>query len=182
MIERPASSEYAPFYAGYIAALPEGDVLEVLGRQKAQLGQLASSVAPEQETFRYAPGKWSVREVVGHMTDGERVFGYRAFRIARGDDTPLAGFDENEYVARSTFNERTLRSLIDELVLVRDSNLAIFRGLAAESWDRMGTANGWPVSVRALAFILAGHMNHHLNLLRERYELKIDPLVTLASR
>lgn len=174
MIDKPGASEYAPFYAGYIAKVPAGDVVEILDRQKDQIRRLSAATSSEQATFRYAAGKWSVREVLGHMTDAERVFGYRAFRIARGDETPLEGFDENEYVANSTFHERSLASLIDELVLVRDANLAIFRGLSPEEWKRTGTANGSPVSVRALAFILAGHLHHHLSLLRDRYGLTVQ--------
>ncbi|HEX7180746.1 MAG TPA: DinB family protein [Thermoanaerobaculia bacterium] len=175
MIDKPSASEYAPFYAGYISKAPAGDVVELLDRQKDLVRRLSAATPAEQETFRYAAGKWSVREVAGHMTDAERVFGYRAFRIARGDETPLEGFDENEFVANSTFHERSLSSLIDELVLVRDANLAIFCGLSSEEWMRKGTANGSPVSVRALAFILVGHMHHHMDILRDRYGLKIDP-------
>jgi hypothetical protein len=168
MIERPTQSEYAPFYAGYIAAVPEGDILKLLERQASELRQLDATPA-EKETFRYAEGKWSVREVVGHMIDGERVFAYRALRISRGDETPLPGFEENKFVAASNFNGRTLSSLVDELALVRKANLPLFNSLAPEQWTRLGTASGHPVSVRALAFIMAGHMNHHLNILRDRY-------------
>ncbi|HEY9420277.1 MAG TPA: DinB family protein [Thermoanaerobaculia bacterium] len=171
MIEKPSESEYAPFYAGYIAKVPAAGVLEILERQSSELRQLAAATTPEREVFRYAPGKWSVREVLGHLIDGERIFGYRAFRIGRGDRTPLPGFDENEYVAASGYNNRDLASLVDEFALVRGGNLAVLHAFSEEDWRRLGTANGQPVSVRALAFIMAGHVNHHLALLSERYGL-----------
>jgi DinB superfamily len=167
MIERPGSGEYADFYAGYIAALPSGDVLEILELQKDQLRHLAD-IGADRETFRYGPGKWSVREVVGHLLDAERVFSYRALRFSRGDETPLAGFDENFYVDHARFDERPLQSLIEELILLRSANVLLFRELAPEELARTGVANTHPVSVRALAFILAGHMEHHFKGLRER--------------
>lgn len=169
MIERPTPSEYAPFYAGYIAALPDGDVLQILEQQVSELRQLAAGTPAGRETFRYADGKWSVREVVGHMIDAERIFAYRALRFSRGDEAPVPGFDENSYVAASTFDRRPLSSLVDELALVRQANLALFGGLAPADWTRLGIANGYAVSVRALAFIMAGHVRHHLNILRDRY-------------
>ena len=172
MIEKPSESEYAPFYAGYIARIPAVDVLEILESQSSELRGLASAASPELEVYRYAPGKWSVREVFGHLIDGERVFGYRAFRIGRGDQTPLPGFDENEYVAASGYHHRDLTSLTEEFALVRAANLAVFHSLAGDGWRRLGTANGHPVSVRALAFIMAGHVSHHLALLGERYGLE----------
>lgn len=171
MIEKPSESEYAPFYAGYIARIPAEGVLKILERQSSELRRLASVVSPEREVFRYAPDKWSVREVFGHLTDGERIFGYRAFRIGRGDQTPLPGFDENHYVAASSYHLRDLASLAEEFALVRAANLAVFHGLSGDDWRRLGTANGHPVSVRALAFIMAGHVNHHLALLGEKYGL-----------
>jgi len=172
MIEKPSESEYAPFYAGYIARIPAEDVLEILGRQSTELRELADAASPDQEVFRYAPGKWSVREVFGHLIDGERIFGHRVFRIGRGDQTPLPGFDENHYVAASGYHDRDLASLAEEFALVRAANLAVLHSLSGEDWSRLGTANNYPVSVRALAFIMAGHVNHHLAILGERYGLK----------
>lgn len=174
MIEKPGPSEYAPFYAGYISAvasLADGDILATLERQTSELRQLAAAIPAERETFRYGEGKWSVREVFGHLIDGERVFSYRTLRFSRGDETPLPGFEENDYVAASHFDSRPISSLVDELVLLRQANLLLLRGLAPEDWPRMGTANGHPVSVRALAFIMAGHVRHHLDILRDRYGL-----------
>jgi hypothetical protein len=169
MIERPAESEYASFYAGYISAVPPGNVLELLEAQRAQIPRLAEAIPAERGTFRYAPGKWTVREVFGHLVDAERVFGYRALCISRGDETPLPGFDENRFVTTSGFNTRELSSLAREFALVREANLPLFHHLDAEAWRRTGVANASPVSVRALAFIMAGHVNHHLGVLRERY-------------
>ena len=176
MIERPGPGEYADFYAGYIAAMPSGDVLEILERQKDQLRQLAETIAPDRETFRYAPGKWSLREIVGHLIDSERVFSYRALCFSRGDDTPLPGFDENFYVANADFDSRTLQSLIEELTLLRSANVLLFRSLTPEDLARVGVANTHPVSVRALAFILAGHLQHHFNVLRDRYGIEVPAL------
>ena len=176
MIERPELSEYADFYAGYISALPSGDILEILEGQKDQLRHLTEIVAPDRETFRYPPGKWSVREIVGHLIDAERVFSYRALCFSRGDDTPLPGFDENFYVANADFDSRTLQSLLEELTLLRSANVLLFRSLTPEELARVGVANTYPVSVRALAFILAGHLHHHFVVLRERYGIAVPAL------
>jgi hypothetical protein len=169
MTQRPTADEYAPFYAGYIGKVTEDDVLPVLAEQPAILRRLAAAVPPERETYRYAPGKWSVREVAGHLGDVERVFGYRAWRISRGDTTPLSGFDENRYVEASNYGERPLAELVEELATLRQANLALLRSLPPEAWPRLGTANNNPISVRALAYIMAGHVRHHLDVLRERY-------------
>ncbi len=166
---RPSESEYAGFYAGYVSLVPETDALAVLQAQPAELRQLAAAIPAGRETHRYAPGKWSVREVFGHLTDGERVFGYRAFCISRGDKASLPGFDENEYVAGAGYDQRPVAELADDFAALRGSNLAVLRRLEAEAWRRSGTANGTPVTVRALAFIMAGHVRHHLGVLRSRY-------------
>ena len=169
MIDRPTESEYAPFYADYVAEAPPGDVLARLAEQVPQLRQFAAEVPAERESFRYAPGKWSIREVCGHLIDAERVFGYRAFCISRGDQTSLPGFDENSYVSASGFDARPLSTLVDEFAFAREANLLLFRHLDAAAWQHIGTANAAPVSVRALAFIIAGHAAHHLRVLRKRY-------------
>lgn len=166
---RPAADEYAPFYAGYVARVPDGDVVAQMERQIEEVRALLAPLSAEQAAHRYAPGKWSIREVVGHLADAERVMAYRALRFARGDRTPLAGFDENAYVPESGAERRTLASLLDELAAVRAASVALFRGLPAEAWERDGEANRHRVTVRALAWIIAGHELHHLALLRERY-------------
>lgn len=169
MTQRPSETEYAPFYAGYVALVPEADILAVLEGQADLVRRLVASVPRERETWRYAEGKWSVRELLGHVVDGERVFGHRAFCISRGEPAPLPSFDEKEYVAASRFDAVPLGELAEELGLVRRSNLAFLRRLEPAQWSRVGTASGKPVSVRALAFVMAGHPRHHLGVLRERY-------------
>ena len=169
MIDKPAENEYASFYARYVALVPEADILGALEQQTQAIGRLAGSVAAEKETYRYAPGKWSVREVLGHLIDAERVFGYRAFCFSRGETAALPSFDENQYVTAATSDAVPARELVEELALVRQSNLAFLRRLRDPEWARVGTASGKPVSVRALAWIMAGHPRHHLKVLRERY-------------
>ena len=166
---RPADTEYAPFYARYVSLVQDDDALAALEGQLEELRALSASIPKERETYRYAPDKWSVRQVVGHLTDGERVFGYRAFCISRGEQAPLAAFDENAYVASSGYDSVPLGELVDELVTVRRGNLAALRRLAAGDWARLGTASGKPVSVRALAYVMVGHPRHHIGVLRERY-------------
>jgi len=169
MIDKPAENEYASFYARYVALVPEADILGVLEQQTQAIGRLAGSVGAEKETYRYAPGKWSVREVFGHLVDGERVFGYRAFCFSRGEQAALPGFDENQYVAVAGADRIPIAELADEFAAVRASNLAFLRRLSGAEAARVGTASGKPISVRALAYIMAGHPRHHLAVLRERY-------------
>ncbi len=166
---RPADTEFAPFYAGYVALVPEDDVLAVLAAQVEDFRSLARSVAPAREGFRYAPDKWSLRQVVGHVTDGERVFGHRLFCFSRGEQAALPSFDEKAYVAQSVYERVPLAELVEELVTVRQGHLAVLRRLDAETWGRAGTASGKPVTVRALAYVMAGHPRHHLAILRQRY-------------
>ena len=168
-LDRPESSEYAPFYAGYVARVPEDDILSVLQRQGEQIRDLARSLPAAKETYRYADGKWSIREVLGHLIDGERVFGYRAFCFSRGEQAPLPSFDENQYVAAAGADTIPLAELGSEFAAVRASNLAFLRRLSAAEAARVGTASGKPISVRALAYIMAGHPRHHVAVLRERY-------------
>ncbi len=171
-MERPTEPEFAPFYARYVALVPEADILAVLEQQAEEIRRLAASVPKERETFRYAEGKWSIREVLGHLVDGERIFGYRAFCISRGETAALPSFDENRYVAAARSDATPLAELADELALVRRSNLVVLRRLEPPEWARVGTASGKPVSVRALAWVMAGHPRHHLEVLRERYGLR----------
>ena len=171
-MERPTETEYATFYRGYVALVPETDIVGVLEQQVEEIRRLAASVSTERESYRYAEGKWSIRQVLGHLVDGERIFGYRAFCISRGDQAALPSFDENEYVAGARSDATPLVELVDELALVRRSNLVVLRRLDAREWARVGTASGKPVSVRALAWVMAGHPRHHLEVLRERYGLR----------
>ena len=166
---RPGEDEYAPFYGKYVSRVPDGDVVEFLQRQLDETVGFLRTAAAEREDHRYAPGKWSVKEVVGHVGDTERIMAYRALRIARGDQTPLPGFDENAFMELSGFAERSFASLVEEWADVRRATLQLFRNLPAEAWDRRGTASENAVSVRGLAFIIAGHVAHHLDVLRTRY-------------
>ena len=166
---RPAATEYAPYYEKYISLVPAGDVVEALRRQGADTLALLSSITEEKAGTRYEPGKWSIKELVGHIIDSERVFAYRALRFARGDSTPLAGFDQDPYVRAANFDARTLPDLADEFEQVRGATLHLFRHLDEAAWQRRGTANDNEMSVRALAYAVAGHEAHHIGLLRERY-------------
>ncbi len=167
----PASDEYAEFYTGYVAAVsdPNVDIVGLLERQCDDVLARFRPLASERAHHRYAPGKWSVTEVIGHLADAERVFLYRALRFSRGDQTPLPGFDENAYVAAAGFDDRPIAEVLDEYAAVRRASICFFRSLTADAWTRRGTANGHPVSVRAFAYIVAGHERHHLAVLRDRY-------------
>lgn len=169
VIQRPAQGEYNPYYHGYVSGVPDGDLLEVLQQQGGETVTLLRTVGEEKSTFRYAPDKWTIREVVGHVVDAERVFTYRALTFARGDPGPLPSFDEQRWVAESNATHRQLEDLIDDYIAVRASTLALFRGFTPADFARGGTASNHPVTVRALAWITAGHERHHVNLLRERY-------------
>ncbi len=169
MTLRPEKSEYAEFYETYVSLVEEADVMSALQNQPEHLQELFSEISVEKENFRYVEGKWSVKELLGHIIDGERVFSYRALRISRGDQTPLATFEENSYVAGSNFGNSRLADLIEEFSLLRASNVLLFKNLTEEAWLRTGTASDATVSVRALAFIMVGHVRHHMNILRERY-------------
>ena len=166
---RPEADEYAPFYAGYVARVTEDDILGVLAAQQGDIGALARSLPEAKQSYRYAEGKWTIGEVLSHLIDGERVFGYRAFCFSRGEQAALPSFDENQYVSATRAGDVPLVELAREFAAVRESNLGFLRRLGDEAWTRTGTASGKPVSVRALAWIMAGHPRHHLAVLRERY-------------
>ena len=168
---QPLETEYAPYYRDYVGQVTEEDILPVLRSQLDTLDVLLGRVTPDRETYRYAEGKWSIREIIGHLIDGERVFGHRAFCIARGEKQNLPGFEQNDYILTAPYDRLDLEDLLSEFRLVRLSNLAMLRNLDGEAWARMGTANDNQVSVRALAFIIAGHVRHHMGVLRERYGL-----------
>ncbi len=168
-MNRPVESEYAPYYQSYIDQVSENEIPPVMRAQMDELDVLLGKVEPQQETYRYAEGKWSIREIVGHLIDGERVFGYRVFCIARGEQQNLPGFDQDEYMLTAPYDRIELEDLLSELRLIRLGNIAMLRTLDEESWSRSGVANGNAVSVRALVFIMAGHVRHHMNVLRERY-------------
>jgi hypothetical protein len=167
--QRPAPDEYAPYYEKYIAKVRDGEILDILIEQADAIRGLFARVPPERGHFAYAPGKWTLSEAMQHVVDTERVFSYRALRIARGDTLNLPGFEQNDWVPVSGANARALAMIIEEFTAVRAATVALFRGLPAESWDRRGSASGYPVSVRALAFKCAGHALHHEGIVREKY-------------
>jgi hypothetical protein len=169
LTNRPEAGEFDPYYARYIDRVPEGDVASLLEQQIRETAKALLAVPESRATYRYAEGKWSMAEVVGHMIDLERIFGYRALRIARGDATPIEGFDENAYVPPAEFDRRTLADLVQDFEAVRHSTLTLIRGLPPGAWTRVGTANKKPISVRALIYIIAGHERDHLGTLRARY-------------
>jgi hypothetical protein len=170
-IPRPASDEAAPFYHGYISEVTGENIVEQLADQLGEVDQLFGSVDDQAALARYAPGKWSIKEVLGHLADAERIFGYRLLRISRGDATPLPGFDENAYVPAGGFDSRPLRSLLADFGAVRRSTIALVQGTPPECWIKRGEASGRTISARALAYIIVGHVNHHLGVLRDRYGL-----------
>jgi len=166
---RPAVSEFLPYYEKYISLVPEGDVLSTLATQMASTQALLHGLPASVATYRYAPGKWSVNEVVGHLIDSERIFAVRALRFARNDPAPVPGFEQDDYVRNATFDAYRLSELAAEFTTVRQSTLFFFRHMAEEAWTRHGIANNAEVSVRALAYIIAGHELHHREILRTRY-------------
>lgn len=165
----PKADEHAPYYARYIERVPNGDLITVLRDQSADTVALLRDLTPERATHAYAPGKWTVKEVVGHVIDAERIFAYRALRFARGDTTELAGFEQNPYVPAGKFDRRSLGDLLEELQIVRAATIQLVRHADDEVLSRRGIASGKEVSVRALFYIIAGHERHHVDLLRERY-------------
>ncbi|MEX2467893.1 MAG: DinB family protein [Gemmatimonadota bacterium] len=166
---RPTSDEYAPFYAGYVAKVPDGDVLATLAHGVEETAGVLDGVPEETAERGYAPGKWTLKEVLQHCTDAERIFAYRALRIGRGDTTDLAGWNEETYAPMSRANDRTMASLVDEFRTVRESTLSLLEGLPADAWTRRGRADGREVTVRGVVWITAGHLLHHLGIIRERY-------------
>lgn len=166
---RPQPGEYADYHARYVALVPDGDILAILDAQAREFGALVRSLSPEQGLRRYAEGKWSVREVVGHVIDTERVFAYRGLCFARGDSTPLPGFEQDDYVQYGSFNERSNENLATEFESLRRANLCLFQTWSEAVQLRRGTASGYTVSARAIPFLLAGHAQHHINVLHDLY-------------
>jgi hypothetical protein len=169
------AEEAAPFYNDYLAAFPDGRVGIHLQTQVVELEELCAGLTESGAMFRYAEGKWTIKEVIGHLLDTERVFAYRLLRISRGDVTELPGFDETLYTPEGQFNLRGIHELVSEFKLQRASTLALVNGIPPAAWPRVGTANGFHTSARALVYIILGHTAHHLGLLRERYRLPTSP-------
>jgi transposase len=169
-IIKPNADEYPAFYGTYVRVSPEeGDILRDLNYSFEALRTFIESLPAEKLTYCYAEGKWTIKELLIHLIDSERIFAYRALRIARADQTPLAGFDENEYVPNSGANERSLVSILREYTAVRFATIELFANMTAEMLARIGHVNGGNMSARALPYIIAGHEAHHLRIIRERY-------------
>lgn len=171
-MSRPEKSEYGEWYAGYVSLVPEEDIVTALNGQSFEIAELGTAISEERGSYSYSEGKWTIKELLGHINDGERIFAYRALRIARGDLTPLPGFEQDDYIATGRFNERSVSSLIEEFVRLRRSNMMLFENLAVDAWLQIGRANDNAISVRAIAFIMVGHIRHHIYILNERYLVK----------
>jgi uncharacterized damage-inducible protein DinB len=168
-IARPQAGEYAPYYDRYISLISGEDILSTLDQQRREMMLLLSCRDDDEGDFRYSPDKWSAKEVLGHVCDTERIFAYRALRISRADATPLEGFEQDDYVRNGPFAQRPMADLVEDFIAVRRATLSLLRNLDEVAWSRRGIANKNEVSVRALAYIIAGHELHHRRILEEKY-------------
>lgn len=168
-MQRPNQDEYAPYYHQYIKDVSQIDIIEYLAQQLDEAVKLFSGISESKSSFRYAEDKWSIKEVLGHIMDAERIFAYRALCISRNDKNNLPGFDENDFIRNSNYSALLTKDILEEFAALRQSNLKMFKNFSEEMWTRKGMANKNQVTVRAIAYILAGHALHHLNVLRERY-------------
>lgn len=169
MTIKPSVGEYPTYFESYIDQVPEGELPDILLNQLEVTTALLSNLKESQANYRYAPGKWTLKEVLGHISDTERIMSYRLLRMSRGDQTPLQGYDEDEYVKEASFHSRSLDDLLEEFRAVRLATHALMKSLSEESWLRKGFANDKEISVRAIAYIIAGHELHHVNMIQERY-------------
>ena len=169
MHARPGTGDYGAFYEGYIRLVPEGNLIDILRKQGQETLGLLEEITEEQSRFAYAPGKWTIKEMIGHLGDAERIMSYRLLRTARGDQTPLAGFEEDSYVQEAAFDRLPFAKWRNDWRLIRESTVALLEGLADEVWDRRCVMNGVETTALAVACIIAGHERHHLNVLHERY-------------
>ncbi|HKD50330.1 MAG TPA: DinB family protein [Candidatus Acidoferrum sp.] len=168
-MKRPEAGEFAEYYGKYIAKVPGSDLTGILESERLQMTRLFAGRGERDGSFRCAPGKWTIKEILGHVTDAERIFAYRALRIGRGDETPLSSFEQDDYVKNGGFAERKLADLVAEFDAVRVASISLFRSFDDAAWGRRGTASQKPVTVRALGFITAGHQIHHRMILEESY-------------
>ncbi len=168
-MRKPELSEHPPYYTYYINLVKSDHGVKALESQIIEMQQFIGSVPVEMEEFRYAEGKWTIKEVLGHICDTERILGYRALCIARGEQIALPGYDENSYVANGQFDKRSLYDLAHEFSIVRESNIALFKNFDETILNKMGTANNNKMSVRAILFMIAGHEKHHINVIKDRY-------------
>jgi uncharacterized damage-inducible protein DinB len=168
---RPSEKDYAPYYKGYIDKIKGDDIIDILQKQLTSISEFFKNVSEEKGNYAYADGKWSVKEVLGHMLDTERVFAYRALCIARKEKQSLPGMEQDDYVREGSFNKRRLKDLVNEFSLVRKANLALFNSFSERDLNNRGIASNNEVTVRALLFIIAGHAMHHITILREKYSV-----------
>ncbi|HUP47002.1 MAG TPA: DinB family protein [Thermoanaerobaculia bacterium] len=169
MHRRPDPTEFAPYFQRYLDLVPEDDILAALEKQMHETAAILGRVNEERSTYRYAPGKWTIKQVVGHMGDTERILAFRALSISRGEKNPLPGYDEDSYVRGAEFEGWPYADLVDALGVVRRANILMFRHLSPEAWERRGVANESATSVRGLAYTILGHERHHLGVLHDRY-------------
>ena len=172
-MERPAANESAPFYKHYIGMNVNEDVVSNLTKQISAMEKSFGTVSEKNANYRYAKGKWSVKELLGHLIDAERIFAYRALRISRKDKTHLSGFEENFYVKNSNFGKRKLKDLLEEFILVRKANVLMIKSMDEDMLKQKGIANNHPISVRALVYVMYGHTKHHIQILKERYKVNL---------
>jgi hypothetical protein len=173
-MRRPDDDEYGAYHRVYVSLVPETDIVAALEAQAVSIERWPARVAHDKESVAYAPGKWTPRQLVGHLSDAERIFSYRALRISRRDTTPLPGFDEKPYVDHSVYADVPFQTLVAELAAIRRANLPLFRRLDEAAWSAKGEASGMGVTVRAIAYIMAGHVRHHVAVLKERYGLTLE--------
>lgn len=169
LIARPGANDYFEYYDGYVSKVKGADLLTSLRQRRDLVADLYSSIAEDRSRYRYADGKWSIRELLGHLVDCERIMAFRALSFARGNAEPIPGMDQDDFMRHANFDDRELEDILKEFLLVRESNILMFTSLPAEAWDRRGIASGHEVTVRALGYIIAGHEIHHTDILTERY-------------
>ncbi|MFC4619397.1 DinB family protein [Camelliibacillus cellulosilyticus] len=169
MDQRPIAGEYSPYFDRYVKLVPDGDITQVLKEQSKATAELLDGLTDEQASFRYEKGKWSIKEVIGHVIDTERVFSYRLLAIARGEMASLPGFDQDAYVEAASFDQTSFNALLDHFSAVRQATVCLLRSLNARDWIKKGNANGADITVRALAYIMAGHELHHRRIIKDRY-------------
>lgn len=168
MLKRPEKEEYAQYYEAYVSKVPDGDYAAFLQSQLEEITALFAKFDDEKGLYRYAPGKWSLKEVLGHITDTERVMSYRMLRIARGDTTQLPGFDQDVFIANTSFDEMPIADLLQDFQAVRQSTFTLLKTITDSAWTRLGNASTYDITARALAYVIAGHAQHHLAVVQER--------------
>jgi uncharacterized damage-inducible protein DinB len=168
-MNRPQHGEYNSYYEGYMNLVPAGDILEVLQKEQEKTFNLLKGLSEEDANFRYGPLKWSIKEVIGHIADTEKIMSYRLLRIGRGDTTPLAGFNENDYVLAANFENLTVPELLEYFNLTRNATISLLKTMSPEALTRIGNANQSETSARAIAYIIAGHEIHHRQIIKDRY-------------